>query len=110
MTSKNTTRMLLIAGAALVSCSENALEQDMSKGNVEIIATIDNEGLTRSCIDSTPYDGKTGILWTKDDCIGVFGSTTKNAMFTNTSKENAATTGFTGSLDSGDTPKYAYYP
>ena len=102
--------MLLIAGAALVSCSENALEQDMSKGNVEIIATIDNEGLTRSCIDSTPYDGKTGILWTKDDCIGVFGSTTKNAMFTNTSKENAATTGFTGSLDSGDTPEYAYYP
>ena len=110
MTSKNTTRMLLIAGAALVSCSENALEQDMSKGNVEIIATIDNEGLTRSCIDSTPYDGKTGILWTPDDCIGVFGSTTKNAMFTNTSKENAATTGFTGNLDSGDTPEYAYYP
>ena len=102
--------MLLIAGAALVSCSENALEQDMSKGNVEIIATIDNEGLTRSCIDPTPYDGKTGILWTPDDCIGVFGSTTKNKMFTNTSKENAATTGFTGSLDSGDTPKYAYYP
>ena len=102
--------MLLIAGAALVSCSENALEQDMNKGNVEIIATIDNEGLTRSCIDSTPYDGKTGILWTKDDCIGVFGSTTTNAMFTNTSTENAATTGFTGSLDSGDTPKYAYYP
>ena len=110
MTSKNTARMLLIAGAALVSCSENALEQDMSKGNVEIIATIDNEGLTRSCIDSTPYDGKTGILWTPDDCIGVFGSSTKNRKFTNTSKENAATTGFTGSLDSGDTPEYAYYP
>ena len=110
MTSKNTTRMLLIAGAALVSCSENALEQDMSKSNVEIIATIDNEGLTRSCIDSTPYDGKTGILWTPDDCIGVFGSTTTNAMFTNTSTENAATTGFTGNLDSGDTPEYAYYP
>lgn len=102
--------MLLIAGAALVSCSENALEQDMSKGNVEIIATIDNEGLTRSCIDSTPYDGKTGILWTPDDCIGVFGSTTKNAMFTNTSKKNEATTGFTGTLDSGDAPQYAYYP
>ena len=102
--------MLLIAGAALVSCSENALEQDMSKGNVEIIATIDNEGLTRSCIDSTPYDGKTGILWTKDDCIGVFGSTTKNAMFTNTSTENAATTGFTGTLADGDKPQYAYYP
>ena len=110
MTSKNTARTLLIAGAALVSCSENALEQDMNKGNVEIIATIDNEGLTRSCIDPTPYDGKTGILWTPDDCIGVFGSTTKNAMFTNTSKENAATTGFTGTLADGDKPQYAYYP
>ena len=102
--------MLLIAGAALVSCSENALEQDMNKGNVEIIATIDNEGLTRSCIDPTPYDGKTGILWTPDDCIGVFGSSMKNRKFTNTSKENAATIGFTGNLDSGDTPEYAYYP
>ena len=110
MTSNKITRMLLIAGVALVSCNENALEQDRPRGNVDIIATIDNEGLTRSCIDSTPYDGKTGILWTPDDCIGVFGSTTKNAMFTNTSKENAATTGFEGNLDSGDTPKYAYYP
>ena len=108
--SNKITRMLLIAGVALVSCSENALEQDMNKGNVEIIATIDNEGLTRSCIDSTPYDRKTGILWTPDDCIGVFGSSTKNAKFTNTSTENAATTGFTGTLDSGDAPLYAYYP
>ena len=110
MTSNKITRMLLIAGVALVSCNENALEQDRPRGNVDIIATIDNEGLTRSCIDSTPYDGKTGILWTKDDCIGVFGSTTKNAMFTNTSKENAATTGFTGTLADGDKPQYAYYP
>ncbi|MGN1233343.1 MAG: fimbrillin family protein, partial [Candidatus Cryptobacteroides sp.] len=110
MISKNITRMLLIAGVALVSCNENALEQDMVKGNVEVIATIDNEGLTRSCIDSTPYDGKTGILWTPDDCIGVFGSSTKNAEFTNTSTGNVATTGFTGTLDSGDAPQYAYYP
>ena len=102
--------MLLIAGVALVSCNENALEQDRPRGNVDIIATIDNEGLTRSCIDSTPYGEKTGILWTKDDCIGVFGSTTKNAKFTNTSTTNAATTGFTGTLDSGDAPQYAYYP
>ena len=62
--------MLLIAGAALVSCSENALEQDMSKGNVEIIATIDNEGLTRSCIDSTVYkDNVTGLLWPSGDLL-----------------------------------------
>lgn len=110
MISNKITRMLLIAGVALVSCNENALEQDRPRGNVDIIATIDNEGLTRSCIDSTPYGEKTGILWTKDDCIGVFGSTTKNAKFTNTSTTNAATTGFTGTLDSGDAPQYAYYP
>ena len=110
MISNKITRMLLIAGVALVSCNENALEQDRPMGNVDVIATIDNEGLTRSCIDSTPYDGKTGILWTKDDCIGVFGSATTNAKFTNTSTTNEATTGFTGTLDSGDAPQYAYYP
>lgn len=103
--------MLLIAGAALVSCSENALEQDMSKGNVEIIATIDNEGLTRSCIDPTPYDGKTGILWTQGDLLGVYGSNgTQNADFKNTSTAKAANATFSGTLADGETPQYCYYP
>lgn len=103
--------MLLIAGAALVSCSENALEQDMSKGNVEIIATIDNEGLTRSCIDPTVYkDNVTGLLWTSGDLLGVYGSSgTQNAKF-ETSTAKAANATFSGTLADGETPQYCYYP
>lgn len=104
--------MLLIAGAALVSCSENALEQDMSKGNVEIIATIDNEGLTRSCIDPTVYkDNVTGLLWTSGDLLGVYGSSgTQNAKFENNSTVKAANTTFNGTLKDGEAPQYCYYP
>lgn len=112
MTSKNTTRMLLIAGAALVSCSENALEQDMSKGNVEIIASIENEELTRTCIDPTVYkDNVTGLLWTQGDLLGVYGSSgTTNSKFENTSTAKAANATFTGTLADGETPQYCYYP
>ena len=104
--------MLLIAGAALVSCSENALEQDMSKGNVEIIATIDNEGLTRSCIDPTVYkDNVTGLLWTSGDLLGVYGSNgTQNAKFENNSTVKAANATFAGTLKDGEAPQYCYYP
>ena len=110
MTSKFLTRGLLIAGVALVSCNEIDPDRNTAGDNVIITATIESEGVTRSCIDSTPYDGKTGILWTPDDCIGVFGSATTNAKFTNTSTTNEATTGFTGTLADGDKPQYAYYP
>ena len=112
MTSKNTARTLLIAGAALVSCSENALEQDMNKGNVEIIATIDNEGLTRSCIDPTVYkDNVTGLLWTPGDLLGVYGSNgTQNAKFENNSTVKAANATFAGTLKDGEAPQYCYYP
>lgn len=103
--------MLLIAGAALVSCSENALEQDMSKGNVEIIASIENEELTRTCIDPTVYkDNVTGLLWTQGDLLGVYGSSTQNARFENTSTAKAANATFTGKLADGETPQYCYYP
>ena len=110
MTSKFLTRGLLIAGVALVSCNEIDPDRNTAGDNVIITATIESEGVTRSCIDPTPYDGKTGILWTPDDCIGVFGSATTNAKFTNTSTTNEATTGFTGTLADGDKPQYAYYP
>ena len=109
MISNKITRMLLIAGVALVSCNENALEQDGPMGNVDIIATIDNEGLTRSCIDSTPYDGKTGILWTDGDCIGVFtDGGSENAEFSKKTAGTVAKATFGGNFTG--TPKYAYYP
>ena len=104
--------MLLIAGAALASCNESALEPTRSRGNAEIIASIENDELTRTCIDPTVYkDNVTGLLWTTDDLLGVYGSSgTKNAKFENTSTAKAANATFSGTLADGEVPQYCYYP
>lgn len=66
---------------------------------------------SRSQIDDAgSTTGVTGILWSVDDCIGVFGKSTANAPFEGTHTEPAATATFTGEVTSGDTPLYAYYP
>ena len=104
--------MLLIAGAALASCNESALEPTRSRGNVEIIANIENDELTRTCIDPTVYkDNVTGLLWTPEDLLGVYGSSgTKNAKFENKSTVKAANATFSGTLADGEAPQYCYYP
>ena len=104
--------MLLIAGAALASCNESALEPTRSRGNVEIIANIENDELTRTCIDPTVYkDNVTGLLWTPEDLLGVYGSSgTQNAKFENTSSVKAANATFKGTLADGEVPQYCYYP
>ena len=104
--------MLLIAGAALASCNESALEPTRSRGNAEIIASIENDELTRTCIDPTVYkDNVTGLLWTPGDFLGVYGSSgTQNAKFENTSSVKAANATFTGKLADGEVPQYCYYP
>lgn len=64
---------------------------------------------SRSQIDDAgSTTGVTGILWSVDDCIGVFGKSTANAPFEGTHTEPAATATFTGEVTSGDTPLYAY--
>ena len=104
--------MLLIAGAALASCNESALEPTRSRGNAEIIASIENDELTRTCIDPTVYkDNVTGLLWTPEDLLGVYGSSgTKNAKFENKSTVKAANATFSGTLADGEAPQYCYYP
>lgn len=104
--------MLLVAGAALASCNESALEPTRSRGNVEIIANIENDELTRTCIDPTVYkDNVTGLLWTPEDLLGVYGSSgTQNAKFENTSSVKAANATFKGTLADGEVPQYCYYP
>ena len=104
--------MLLIAGAALASCNESALEPTRSRGNAEIIAIIENDELTRTCIDPTVYkDNVTGLLWTPEDLLGVYGSSgTKNAKFENKSTVKAANATFSGTLADGEAPQYCYYP
>ena len=104
--------MLLLSGAVFVSCNGEALEPIRSRGNTAIIASVENDELTRTCIDPTVYkDNVTGLLWTSEDLLGVYGNSgTKNAKFENTSKVNAANATFTGTLADGETPQYCYYP
>ena len=104
--------MLLLSGAVFVSCNGEALEPIRSRGNTAIIASVENDELTRTCIDPTVYkDNVTGLLWTPEDLLGVYGSNgTENAKFENTSTVNAANATFTGKLSDGEAPQYCYYP
>ena len=112
MTSNNITRMLLIAGVALVSCNGMNPDLNPAGGNVVITATIESAELTRSCIDPNQYSNNvTGLLWTPDDTLGVYGiSGMKNAKFKNTASSNAKSTTFSGTLADGEAPQYAYFP
>ena len=104
--------MLLLSGAVFVSCNGEALEPIRSRGNTAIIASVENDELTRTCIDPTVYkDNVTGLLWTPQDLLGVYGRNgTKNAKFENTSTAKTANATFTGNLADGEAPQYCYYP
>ncbi len=99
--------------AALSSCSDDVLNGWGKKGNTTLTASIDDARMeSRTCIDPKSYSGNvTGVLWTPDDCLGVFGdASTKNAQFTNVETTNVAKASFTGDMVDGESPLYAYYP
>ena len=106
--------LLLSAGAVLAGCGADTLFDDGVRGNVVVVADIDNghDG-TRTCIDPNTYSGNvTGVLWTPDDRLGVFGTAgTANAPFSNVeTSAKRGRTSFTGTLAAGEEPQYAYYP
>ncbi len=94
------------------SCSDG-LEQ-AKDGRTVIYAELGDESLaqTKSCIDPTVYSqNKVGLLWTRGDKLGVFGSAgSTNEEFTSSLSSAAATAAFSGNLGDGETPLYAYYP
>lgn len=93
------------------ACQEETLVQNDSQGSVTIIGRLKNDIKTRTCVDSSSPEGVTGILWSPKDAIGVYGDNgTKNALFEATNTVNTAEAQFIGSMTSGDTPAYAYYP
>ena len=95
----------------LGACQEEMLVDQASKGNVEIIARMDNGISTRTCVGNAMADGTVGIRWTPGDRIGVYGSDgTRNALFTSTNTGAVAEALFSGDLKSGESPVYAYYP
>ncbi len=66
---------------------------------------------TRTAVDPTEYtSGEIGINWLPTDEIGVYGTRTANARFTNQSEQKIDKTSFAGSLQDGEVPLYVYYP
>ena len=110
---KLSTFVVALGLAALCGCSDEFGNGWGSKGNTTLTATIDQAGVqSRTCIDPTSYDGGVvGLLWTPEDCLGVFGdANTKNARFDNQSSTKVSQASFSGNLTDGESPQYAYYP
>ena len=111
---KNNLRYYAIVSCCMLglnACQEETLVQNDSQGSVTIIGRLKNDMLTRTCVDSSSPEGVAGILWSPKDAIGVYGDNgTKNALFEATNTVNTAEAQFIGSMTSGDTPAYAYYP
>ena len=97
--------------ACLSSCQEEMLTGNGEKGNVKILARMTDDMPTKTCVGNVMSDGAIGILWMPGDSIGVYGDDgTKNALFTSTNTGKVAEAVFAGSMQSGETPVYAYYP
>ena len=94
------------------SCA-NRLDEN-NDGKTVIYAELESDEIiqTKSCIDPSTYsDNKTGILWTSDDKLGVFGDgSSVNVPFTNSLSSPAGNAAFTGTLAAGENPFYAYFP
>ena len=95
----------------LAACQEELLVAPGAKGTVEILARMDGEINTRTCVGSSTADGTVGILWMPGDRIGVYGEDgTQNAPFASANTGAVAEAIFTGNLQQGEKPAYAYYP
>lgn len=97
----------MAAGTVVIGCAEEM--EDPAQYTQTIRAVLNDGSLqTRTCV-AEGADGMEGIMWTKDDAIGVYtASGTQNAQFTTSITSPAGDADFTGSLTG--TPAYAYYP
>lgn len=98
----------IVIAVTATGCSDNDLFVKDGYEKMEITATA--RPSTRTQIDNESGSDVTGILWSPDDRLGVFGGTTVNAAFSGTHTEPMATATFSGEMLSDDTPLYAYYP
>ena len=93
------------------ACQQEMLQENYPDGSITILARTDDGMQTRTCVDGSASGGTVGILWTPDDCIGVYGSEgTVNAKFASSSTGVVPEAEFSGTLPSGEEPAYAYYP
>lgn len=97
----------------MVSCSEMNESFSPAQEQISINGTLDGFSAlpsTRTQVGSMAEDGALLMEWSVGDQVGVFGDNTVNSPFTGNHTAPAAQTTFSGSVTSGDAPKYAYYP
>lgn len=111
------TAIILTMAAILSACNADGIGDFTSarrhntviEGYCPAPASEDPE--TRTAVDPTEYtSGEIGINWLPTDEIGVYGTRTANARFTNQSEQEIDKTSFAGSLQDGEAPLYVYYP
>lgn len=111
------TAIILTMAAILSACNADGIGDFTSarrhntviEGYCPAPASEDPE--TRTAVDPTEYtSGEIGINWLPTDEIGVYGTKTANARFTNQSEQEIDKTSFAGSLQDGEAPLYVYYP
>ena len=97
-----------MAAAAITACTEEM--EDPALYTQTIRAVLDDGSmLTRTAV-AEGKDGMEGIMWTKDDALGVFtASGSENAKFITSITSPQGEADFTGSLKDG-AAAYAYYP
>lgn len=103
--------LAVAATLTMTSCDSNQEIGLPESETITLTGELAQPQLTRTQIDIEPTeDGSVGILWSVGDEIGVFGSSTRNAKFEGIFSTPIASGEFKGSIESGDSPKYAYYP
>ncbi len=103
-----------VAVAVVLTIASCDSSQEVEFSDTEMITLTGELGqtpVTRTQLDTEPTeDGSLGILWSASDKIGVFGNSTSNAEFEGTFTTAVSTGLFSGSMNAGDNPKFAYYP
>lgn len=97
----------------MFSCSEMNESFSPAQEQISINGTLDGFSAmpsTRTQVGSMAEDGALLMEWSVGDQVGVFGDNTVNSPFMGNHTAPAAQTTFSGSVTSGDVPKYAYYP
>ena len=100
-----------LAALMMTSCASDSELREQRTEEVCLTGEIAQTPLTRTQIDIEPTEnGSLGILWSVGDEIGVFGNSTANARFKGTFTTAVSLGLFSGDMNSGDNPKFAYYP
>lgn len=103
----------LVAIGLLSACSEMDETAFPSQEKICITGTLDGFSAlqkTRTQVGGISENGALFMEWSVGDKVGVFSDNTVNAQFVGNHTTPASQTTFSGSMTSGDVPKYAYYP